>query len=910
MACRDGDISGLRFRAFVRRFGHSRGPSSIRNPSLALAASVILWTVTGPTPAAATTVCSPGNSSGTETCGPGAINSGVAYAASGPLTVNVVSGTAITAQGNDAGVLITGSTSSTDATVNTAAGTQINAPQAIGIRIAVGSGGGANIVGSAATVVSNSQISAFLYGIDAGGESTSRVTNNGAILLTAPINSPQSGGYGIFSFANGDVSVVNNGRVAATAVNSAGVGVFAGSSVGSTTVTNTSSGDIAGIAFGINATGGPGPGGSATVMVTNAGNVTSAGTGVFSGSNHNFGGNTIVLNSGTISAGGSGIDTRAGDTAFATNTGMISAGDGIYAQAIKSLVITNSGIISTQGGGGIGNGITAIPFNPGDPNQPRNASIQILNSGQITARINGIFASSLGPIAITNTGTINGGQGSAGGAGIAGAGLSIVNSGTISGGLGNAIDFTGGSNNLTLQAGSSLSGNIHVVGNVTLGETVPTNLSNVISGPGSVIQSNGALTLSGFNTYGGTTTVNGAILDVEGSIASSSLTTVNAVLTGAGTVGNTTIAAGGTLVPGNGTPGSSMTVAGNLAFQSGALYLVQLNPATSTFASVTGTASLNGGVGAAFLSGSYVAKQYTILTAAGGVNGTFGTFNTLNIPAGFKASLSYDANELFLNLDIALAKYSGLNVNQQNVANALTSFFNASGGIPAVFGTLTPQGLTQASGELATASQQTSFDAMNLFLGLLTDPFVAGRGAPAAPSAWAPQFADESDANAYASTGKPRSKGEREAYAAIASKAPMRDTVFDQRWSVWAAGFGGSQTTDGNAALGSNTATSRVFGTAVGADYLFSPRTIAGFALAGGGTTFSVNGLGAGRSDLFQAGAFARHTAGPRIFPRRWPMDGRTSPRIAPSPPPAAVNCAPRSMPTHFPDASKAATAS
>ena len=28
---------------------------------------------------------------------------------------------------------------------------------------------------------------------------------------------------------------------------------------------------------------------------------------------------------------------------------------------------------------------------------------------------------------------------------------------------------------------------------------------------------------------------------------------------------------------------------------------------------------------------------------------------------------------------------------------------------------------------------------------------------------------------------------------------------FEQRWSVWAAGFGGSQTTDGNAALGSNT---------------------------------------------------------------------------------------------------------
>src|SRR3984893_4605447 len=82
------------------------------------------------------------------------------------------------------------------------------------------------------------------------------------------------------------------------------------------------------------------------------------------------------------------------------------------------------------------------------------------------------------------------------------------------------------------------------------------------------------------------------------------------------------------------------------------------------------------------------------------------------------------------------------------------------------------------------------------------------------------------------------------------------------RWSVWASGFGGSQTTDGNATLGSNGATSRVFGMAAGADYIFSPRTIAGFALAGGGTNFSVANGGTGRSDLFQAGAFVRHTVG------------------------------------------------
>jgi len=168
---------------------------------------------------------------------------------------------------------------------------------------------------------------------------------------------------------------------------------------------------------------------------------------------------------------------------------------------------------------------------------------------------------------------------------------------------------------------------------------------------------------------------------------------------------------------------------GNLAFQSGALYLVGLNPATASLAKVTGTASLNGGGGAAFLAGNYIAKQYTILTAAGGVvNGTFASFNTLGVPTGFQTSLSYDPDNVFLNLDFVVAKYPGLNVNQQNVANALANSFNANGGISAVFGALTPGGLAQASGELATRTQQTSFEAMNLFLGLLTDPFVAGRG--------------------------------------------------------------------------------------------------------------------------------------------------------------------------------------
>jgi uncharacterized protein with beta-barrel porin domain len=149
-------------------------------------------------------------------------------------------------------------------------------------------------------------------------------------------------------------------------------------------------------------------------------------------------------------------------------------------------------------------------------------------------------------------------------------------------------------------------------------------------------------------------------------------------------------------------------------------------------------------------------------------------------------------------------------------------------------------------------------------MAVMMDPTVSGRGDTSGPGWSATPFAEEGNgAGANAASGKARTKNERDAYAAVYGKAPTMADAFTQRWNVWAAGFGGSQTTDGNATLGSNTATSRLGAVAVGADYRFSPFTLAGFALAGGGTNFSVANSGTGRSDLFQAGAYVRHTVGP-----------------------------------------------
>ena len=335
---------------------------------------------------------------------------------------------------------------------------------------------------------------------------------------------------------------------------------------------------------------------------------------------------------------------------------------------------------------------------------------------------------------------------------------------------------------------------------------------------------------------------------MNGSIAASSAVTVNsgATLGGGGAVGNAIVNSGGTLVAGNGTANSSLTVAGSLALQSGAAYMVQIDPATSSSVNVSGTATLGGAtLKAVYANGSYVARQYTILTA-GSVNGTFGSFVETNLPSNFHTTLSYDATHAYLNLILTFVAPPGrgLSGNQQNVGNTIINSFNANGGISLVYSGLTSAGLTQASGETAAGSQQTTFQAMGQFMGLLTDPFSAGRetGASAPPA-----YADSTPTGAA-----------RDAFAML----PAART-FEQRWNVWAAGFAGSQTTDGNAAQGSNSATSRLFGAAAGAEYAFSPQTLAGFALAGGGTSFAVTAGGTGRSDLFQAGAYVRHTNGP-----------------------------------------------
>jgi uncharacterized protein with beta-barrel porin domain len=654
------------------------------------------------------------------------------------------------------------------------------------------------------------RVTGTLYGISLGD---GIVSNNVGASITG-------GAVGIFA-SSGFANVTNSGSITGTS----SYGIYANTGA---TVTNNAGASITGGTVGINA--------HSFANVTNSGSITGT---IFYGIIA-FTNATVINNAGaSITGGRSGIVANSG-FANVTNSGSIlgTSEAGIFGRT-NATVTNNAGASVTGGPQGI---------------YARDGFANVTNFGSIIGDY-GIFVLTSG-------------------------GSSVFNAGSISGGTA-AIQFAGVGNTLTLAPGSAISGNVLGTGSDTfqLGGTGAATFD--VSQLGAAAQYQGfgtfnkiggsAWTLTGTSTFAGPINVNAGTLAVNGNVTSASGVTVNAggTLAGTGTVGNTLVN-GGTLSPGNSI--GTLTVSGSLTLTAASTYMVQVSGASADKTIVTGTATLAGKVTVDMLSRLSATTTYTFINA-GSVSGTFSTvdFLTANNFAR-NARLSYSGNSVLLTLDPGLLSPilpGTTNGNQKNVAAGIDNALVIGTPMPAGFNALFAlsgnpllNALTQASGETATGSQQTTFNAMTQFMGMMTDPFLAGRDGGTMPGSGATPFADADDnASAYAARGHKRMASERDTYAMF-TKAPLAST-YDPRWSVWAAGFGGSQSTDGNAALGSNNTTSRVFGVAAGADYRFSPNTLAGFALAGGGTNFAVNGFGSGRSDLFQAGAFVRHNAGP-----------------------------------------------
>ena len=613
-------------------------------------------------------------------------------------------------------------------------------------------------------------------------------------------------------------------------------------------------------------------GGPGTGTVTNAGTITQVAP---------FGDVVELLSGGTVT------NLQGGVISGQNGSNAVSVGQGNTRTVINSGTITNTGTgfatgVLVQGG----------------------ASTVINNAtGRISGTFNGVFSSSDAPLTLTNKGLIEstGSDASAraveadAGGTVVNTGIirsassdglylgdasTVTNSGTISGSS-LAINFaSSATNTLTLDTGSVLNGNVQGGGginNLTLIGTGTESIAKFLNFQTLSMQG-AAWTLTGNGTFSTSATIQSGTLLVNGQLTSPVVMVQSGgTLGGIGTiVGATTVASGGALAPGSSSnPTGTLTITGNLAFQSGAIYLVQVIPSAAGNTNVSGTATLTGAtVNAQVASGNYVSKKYTILSAAGGLGGTtFAGIANINLPQGASDSLSYDANNVYLNLKAGFTNYTGLNVNQQNVANALTNFFNTTGGIPAAFFGLSPGGLTQIDGEAGTGAERAAIQLTNQFLTLMLDPFVNGRANVGAGGAIG--FAPEQE------TGLPPDVAL--AYASILNKAPPKP-IFDQRWTAWGSGFGGSNTTNGDAGVGSNNVRVSTFGFAGGMDYHLSPTTVVGFALAGAGTNWGLaNALGSGRSDAFQTGAYGiswfgpGYLAGALAFTNHWFSTSRSA---------------------------------
>ena len=518
------------------------------------------------------------------------------------------------------------------------------------------------------------------------------------------------------------------------------------------------------------------------------------------------------------------------------------------------------GLAATAGSSTINNGGTLTFMNSGSAGTAQIANTGVLDFADTSTAANATITTSGGGLAQIRD------NASAGNSTFTtGNGTSLTFAGNASGGAARLIVDAGGRLDISLVNTGVSTGSIEGAGDIFLGSKNLTvggnNLSTPYSGVlqdggvnggagGSLTKTGtGTLTLSGTNTYTGATTVNGGTLSVTGSVASSSGVTVNtgATLGGTGTVATTVVNSGGTLAPG--TAIGTLTVNGNLTLNTGSNYNVDVSPVAADRTNVTGTATLNGSVNANYAAGSYVSTQYTILNATGGRVGTFSGLANSNIPANLGAALSYDANNVYLNLTLIFAAAN--TDNQRNVGNALTNFFNTNGGIPGVFVGLSAGGLTQASGEAGTGAAQSGIAASGQFVNAVMD---SAFDSPV-----------ESCADGAARRSEPRRKMPCVAGPIYAAAMPKdRAGSFEARWNVWAAGYGGGASVDGDNATGSNKTTSRIYGAVAGATYRVSPLTQIGFALGGAGSSFSIaNGLGSGKADMFNAAIYAKHMMGP-----------------------------------------------
>lgn len=710
-------------------------------------------------------------------------------------------------------------------------------------------GGGMIVVGASGTGAFTVQNGAAATSVDGyvghlQGASGTVIVNNGTWSNSRDLFVGNFG-TGVFNLSNG--GTVNIGRDTVIGANTGGngtVNISGATSVWTTSRYTILSGNVTT----------PGVGGGATLNVSNGGTYTandqtivglvgSAAVNISSGGQLNTtsdvtylgysaGANATVVIDGTGSAwtdtgsgmivgGNDGFTNGGNATVTVRNGGTLNTGDvllGNDASHSSHGTVNVTGLGSTWNAGSVfvgwdGRGTINIL------DRATFAMTGELSLGACNCSVGIVNVGGGSTVTIGTNWTVGEAPGGTGTMTVTGSGTSVVAAGDLT--VGN-----GGAGVLNVQGGASVAAT-----NAIIGANAGADGTMNVAGAGSTATFTGGLIvgLGGIGT-GALTISDGGLVNVTGTTFNGDRITV-----GAGSVLNT----------GNYSASAGVTTAFTLRAASAG----QINASG-------GVAALDGTL---VITGRNVVRTTYTLVRSGGLGGT--TFSAVTYdPLLRNPVLTYAAGDVLLTLDQFLLTSlvpSSANANQRNVAQAIDNGI-AAGSTPSaaleniffLSGGEFLNALSQLSGEPGAGAQQAVLTGSNLFMTSVFDN-AFGNSSGAGGQGGALGYAAQPRVSAAA----------QEAYAAVTPRDRMPS--FEQRWSVWASGYGGSARVSGDAGAGSHDTTSRVYGVAAGATWRASAETQLGFALGGAGSNFSVaDGFGSGKADAFNAALYGRHAIG------------------------------------------------
>lgn len=377
---------------------------------------------------------------------------------------------------------------------------------------------------------------------------------------------------------------------------------------------------------------------------------------------------------------------------------------------------------------------------------------------------------------------------------------------------------------------------------------------------GSLTVAGGALTFAGTGTYtGGTLVASAAALTLSGTLQGAVFnagsfanngTVFGAVsniglLSGNGTIAGN-LANAGVVAPGNSI--GTLSVGGNFINNGGGVLMAEVNGAgQSDLLAIAGTATLQGGSVYVYAQpGTNLAPHTTwrILSAAGGLTGSFASVNELY--PFLQSSLTYDANNTYLTLDIGGFAAAAATPTQATVGRVLDANVNtATGDFAQVLSAM-------ATGVLSNTAAQAVLQQLsgNNYAGF-SSSMVQGA------QLFMNNFASQGGGGATIGSASANNR------VALAEACDVAcDTVSPPRWGAWGGALGGLGTIGAGQAVGA--VTYNAGGFAAGLDRSIADGFRVGVLTGYTTGTQWVGGFnGVGRTDTVQAGLYGGYAQGP-----------------------------------------------